>query len=204
MKTRRQRKGGTRRVGGIFNAARAAIGNLKNGGGRVLQWNQIINAMSDEGFRMFKGMTVMMGGEDVNDDKYIKLNVKPKLEYMTDVNNRRGTGSATAQITAAAIKGPATDTNNEGPGPDADKSNDNEGPDPNNNTSNDNAGPEPNNNTSNDNAGPEPNNNTSNDNAEPEPGATNTDTSNDNAEPEPEPKAPPKEGGTRKNKRNRI
>ena len=176
MKTRRQRKGGTRRVGGIFNAARAAYGNLKNGGGRVLQWNQIINAMSDEGFRMFKGMTVMMGGEDVNDDKYIKLNVKPKLEYMTDVNNRRGTGSATAQITAVAIKGPSTDTNNDGPGPDADKSN----------TDTD----------------------TSNDNAEPEPDATNsntnTDTSNDNAEPEPEPKAPPKEGGTRKNNRNRI
>ena len=100
MKTRRQRKGGTRRVGGIFNAARAAIGNLKNGGGRVLQCNQIINAMDEQAFKMFKGMTIMMGGEDPTDPKYKVINPLPTSAYMDKVAANRG--SATSQIAAAA------------------------------------------------------------------------------------------------------
>jgi len=186
MKTRRQRKGGTRR-GGIRNLFNAAVGNIKNGGGRILQWNQIVNSMSDEGFRMFKGMTVMMGGEDINDDKYKSLNVKPKLDYMQTVAAKRGSrGSATQQVTAAAIK-PA----------DADKS------DNNGNTPEDNAGtPEDNAGTPEDNAGtPENNAGTPENNAgTPE----NNDGTPENNAGTPENNNKSIEGGTRKNYRNRI
>jgi hypothetical protein len=62
MKTRRQRKGG-----GIMGMARAAAGNVSNGGGRLTQFNLIINRVPN--WRKFKRMLVLMGGGDVGDDK---------------------------------------------------------------------------------------------------------------------------------------
>lgn len=62
MKTRRQRKGG-----GIMGMARAAAGNVANGGGRITQFNLIINRVPN--WRKFKRMLVLMGEGDVGDDK---------------------------------------------------------------------------------------------------------------------------------------
>lgn len=67
MKTRRQRKGGTS-AGGIMGLARAAAGNVANGGGRITQFNLIINRVKN--WRKFKRMMVLMGGDDVTDKKW--------------------------------------------------------------------------------------------------------------------------------------
>jgi len=67
MKTRRQRKGGTS-AGGIMGLARAAAGNVANGGGRLTQFNLIINRVKN--WRKFKRMMVLMGGDDVTDKKW--------------------------------------------------------------------------------------------------------------------------------------
>ena len=66
MKTRKQRKGGTR-AGGIMGMARAAAGNIANGGGRLTQFNLILNRIDN--WRKFKRMLVLMGGGDVTDIK---------------------------------------------------------------------------------------------------------------------------------------
>ncbi len=67
MKTRRQRKGGAR-AGGIMGMVRATAGNIANGGGRLTQFNLILNRVDN--WRKFKRMMVLMGGGDVTDKKW--------------------------------------------------------------------------------------------------------------------------------------
>lgn len=104
MKTRRQRNGGTRRGGGVTGIAKAVVGNLSNGGGRLTQWNQIINGFSPEAWRMYKGMTVLMAGEKLDDPKYKSLNVVPSADYLGKI-------SVTPAPLASAVKGaPVSET----------------------------------------------------------------------------------------------
>jgi len=68
MKTRRQRKGG-----GIMGLAKASYGNLANGGGRLTQFNLIINRVKN--WRKFKRMMVLMGGDELADSKWNDINL---------------------------------------------------------------------------------------------------------------------------------
>jgi hypothetical protein len=68
MKTRSNRKGGTRRGSGLMSIAKASMGNLANGGGRLVQFNLILNRVKN--WRKFKRMLVQMGGDDINDSKW--------------------------------------------------------------------------------------------------------------------------------------
>ena len=97
MKTRHQRKRGTRRGGGITGIAKASMGNLLNGGGRITQLNQLINGFSPEAWRMYKGMTVLMAGEKLDDPKYKSLNVIPSADYLNSI-------SVTPAPLASAVK----------------------------------------------------------------------------------------------------
>ena len=68
MRTRRHRGSG------FGTIASAAFGNISNGGGRLAQFNVILNGVKD--WRKFKRMLVVMGGDDINDPKWASVNLK--------------------------------------------------------------------------------------------------------------------------------
>ena len=77
MRTRRQTKRGGTRRGGFYSQLNAITGNLANGGGRVAQLNEIINLLSKKQFRKLKQSFIILGGDNINEDKYKHLHVLP-------------------------------------------------------------------------------------------------------------------------------
>jgi len=107
MKTRRQRKGGTR-GSGVMSISRAVVGNLANGGGRLAQFNIILNNVKD--WRKFKRMLVLMGGDKLEDSKWKGLHLEPD-DKTPDPADKAGAPAAPAAATPSPV---VTDTNKVG------------------------------------------------------------------------------------------